>query len=338
MPFTFAIGIDVGGTNTDVGLVRSDGNCIARINFRTTDCPTADTFVERVCATIGNLLKDNESPNLLGVGIGAPNGNSLTGCIEKASNLPQLSNLPLKRILEERMHMPVTVGNDANAAAIGEMVYGGAKDLQDFVTITLGTGVGSGIVIGRRLLLGVNGNAGEIGHSILIPNGRLCSCGRLGCVEEYASARGICKTFTELRQAKGSYNGMLDGFADNQLSPKLIAEAAQQGDALSIETFERTGYYLGLACANVVSYFAPQKIFLIGGPTQAGSLLMNPTRKSFDDNLLSIYTGQVELELTHLRANDAAILGAAALVRCCCADACYMNLIPPQPTDPQHMA
>jgi glucokinase len=314
MSQTFAIGIDIGGTNTDLGLVRSDGECIARLNFPTTDCTTADTFVNRLCAAIGELLEKSGSPTLLGIGIGAPNGNSLSGCIEEASNLPQLSNLPLKQILEERLHMPVAVGNDANAAALGEMVYGGAKDLQDFVTITLGTGVGSGIVINRRLLLGVHGNAGEIGHSILVPDGRLCSCGRRGCVEEYASARGICKTFAELRQAKGSYNGMLDGFADNQLSPKLIAEAAQQGDALSIETFERTGYYLGLACANVVSHLAPQKIFLMGGPTQAGSLLMNPTRKSFDDNLLSIYKGQVKIELTHLRSNDAAILGAAALI------------------------
>ena len=314
MSHTFAIGIDIGGTNTDLGLVRSDGECIARLNFPTADCTTADTFVKRLCAAISELLEKSGSPTLLGIGIGAPNGNSLTGCIEEASNLPQLSNLPLKQILEERLHLPVAVGNDANAAALGEMVYGGAKDLQDFVTITLGTGVGSGIVINRRLLLGVHGNAGEIGHSILVPDGRLCSCGRRGCVEEYASARGICKTFAELRQAKGSYNGMLDGFADNQLSPKLIAEAAQQGDALSIETFERTGYYLGLACANVVSHLAPQKIFLMGGPTQAGSLLMNPTRKSFDDNLLSIYKGQVEIELTHLRSNDAAILGAAALI------------------------
>lgn len=314
MSHTFAIGIDIGGTNTDLGLVRSDGECIARLNFSTNDCTSADTFVDKLCSTTGILLKDSDSSVLQGIGIGAPNGNSLTGCIEEASNLPQLSNLPLKQILEQRLHLPVAVGNDANAAALGEMVYGGAKDLQDFVTITLGTGVGSGIVIGRRLLLGVHGNAGEIGHSILVPDGRLCSCGRRGCVEEYASARGICKTFAELRQAKGNYNGMLDGFADNQLSPKLIAEAAQQGDALSIETFERTGYYLGLACANVVSHLAPQKIFLMGGPTQAGSLLMNPTRKSFDDNLLSIYKGQVEIELTHLRSNDAAILGAAALI------------------------
>ena len=314
MSQTFAIGIDIGGTNTDLGLVRSDGECLTRLNFPTPDCTTADTFVERLCAAIGELLEKSGSPTLLGIGIGAPNGNSLTGCIEEASNLPQLSNLPLKQILEERLHLPVAVGNDANAAALGEMVYGGAKDLQDFVTITLGTGVGSGIVINRRLLLGVHGNAGEIGHSILVPDGRLCSCGRRGCVEEYASARGICKTFIELRNAKDSYNGMLDGFADNQLSPKLIAEAAQQGDALSIETFERTGYYLGLACANVVSHLAPQKIFLMGGPTQAGSLLMNPTRKSFDDNLLSIYKGQVKIELTHLRSNDAAILGAAALI------------------------
>ena len=313
MPHSFALGIDIGGTNTDMGLVRSDGVCLARASFRTSECPSADTFVERLCTAIAKLLDGNNIPVLSGIGIGAPNGNSITGCIEEASNLPQLSNLPLKKLLQERLNLPVAVGNDANAAAMGEMVYGGAKDLQDFVTITLGTGVGSGIVIGRRLLLGVHGNAGEVGHSILVPDGRLCSCGRHGCAEEYVSARGICKTFAELRRTEGGYNGMLDGFADSQLTPKLIAEAAQQGDALSIATYEKTGYYLGLVCANVVSHIAPQKIFLMGGPTQAGSLLMNPTRKSFDDNLLSIYKGQAEIELTHLRSNDAAILGAAAM-------------------------
>ena len=314
MAHTFAIGIDIGGTNTDLGLVRSDGVCTARANFPTRDCSDSDVFIERVCTTIAKLLNDNGNPEIEGVGIGAPNGNYLTGSIEEASNLPALSNLPIKSILEKCLGTHVEVSNDANAAALGEMVYGGAKDLQDFVTITLGTGVGSGIVINRRLLLGVHGNAGEVGHSILVPEGRLCSCGRRGCVEEYASARGICKTFVELRNARDSYNGMLDGFSDEQLSPKLIAEAAQQGDGLSIETFAKTGYYLGLACANVVSHLAPQKIFLMGGPTQAGALLMNPTLQSFEDNLLSIYRGQVEIELTHLKANDAAILGAAALV------------------------
>ncbi len=315
MDHTFAIGIDIGGTNTDIGLVRSDGICIARLNFRTTDFTTAETFVDRLCSTIGILLKDSDSSVLQGIGIGAPNGNSLTGCIEEASNLPQLSNLPLKRILEERMRLPVAVGNDANAAALGEMVYGGAKHLQDFVTITLGTGVGSGIVINHRLLLGEHGNAGEIGHSILVPDGRSCSCGRRGCVEEYASARGICKTFIKLRNATGNYNGMLHGIDDSQLTPKLIAEAAQQGDALSIATYQRTGYYLGLTCANVVSHIAPQKIFLMGGPMQAGSLIMNPTQQSFAENLLMIYRGQVSIEITHLPANDAAIMGAAALLQ-----------------------
>lgn len=314
MAHTFAIGIDIGGTNTDLGLVRSDGICIARATFGTAQCHTATEYVDSLCTATGNLLKANGSPTPTGIGIGAPNGNCLTGCMDECPNLPHLSHLPLKRILEERLHLPVAVGNDANAAALGEMVYGGAKQLQDFVSITLGTGVGSGIVIGRRLLLGVYGNAGEVGHSILVPDGRPCTCGRCGCVEEYTSARAICKTFIELRNAMGSYNGMLDGFADNQLTPKLIAEAAQQGDALSIETYEKTGYYLGLACANVVSHIAPQRIFLMGGPMQAGSLLMTPTHKSFDDNLLSIYKGQVEIELTHLPANDAAILGAAALI------------------------
>lgn len=315
MDQTFAIGIDIGGTNTDIGLVRSDGICIARSNFGTAQCPTADFFIDRLCDTIANLLKSNNISTTEGIGIGAPNGNCLTGCMDECPNLPHLSHLPLKQRLEERLHMPVAVGNDANAAALGEMVYAGAKDLQDFVTITLGTGVGSGIVIGRRLLLGVHGNAGEVGHSILVPDGRPCSCGRRGCVEEYTSARGICKTFIELRNATESYNGMLNGINDSQLTPKLIAEAAQQGDALSIATYQRTGYYLGLTCANVVSLLAPQKIFLMGGPMQAGSLILNPTQKSFDENLLLIYRGQVSIEPSHLSTNNAAILGAAALLQ-----------------------
>lgn len=316
MKHSFAIGIDIGGTNTDLGLVRSDGSCLGYNSFRTSDFVRTNDYIDRLCSAITDLLNSNGNPAINGIGIGAPNGNYLTGSIGEAPNLPVLSNLPIKEILERRIGTTVAVSNDANAAAVGEMVYGGAKALQDFVTITLGTGVGSGIVIDRRLLLGTTGDAGEIGHSILVPKGRICSCGRQGCLEEYASARGICKTFVELRNAKGYLNGMLNSISDERLSPKMIAEAAQQGDELSIETYEKTGYYLGLACANVVAYLAPQKIFLMGGPTQAGSLLMNPTQQSFEKHLLSIYKGHVQIELTHLKANDAAILGAAALLEC----------------------
>ncbi len=314
MDRTFAVGVDIGGTNTDLGLVRDDGTIVARRNFSTCDFPAGDLYVGELRKNIDALVSDN-SVKTEGIGIGAPNGNFFTGSVENASNVSFLNGVPLKGILEETFGVPVAVSNDANAAAFGEMVYGGAAGLQDFMTITFGTGVGSGIVVNGRLVLGKTGSAGELGHMVLVPEGRRCNCGRKGCLEEYASARGICKTFSELRSESAGYCGRLYGIPDSELTSKLIADAAQQGDPLAIETYCKTGYYTGLALANFVTFSSPQAIFLMGGPTKAGDVFLKPILKSFDEHLLSLYRGTVEVKLSQLPSNDVAILGAAALVK-----------------------
>lgn len=315
MSHTFAVGIDLGGTNTDLGLVRNDGEIVACRNFATSDFSDGTAYVGELCRNISALLSENVCETIDGIGIGAPNGNFFTGSVENASNVSFLNGVPLKGILEETFGVPVAVSNDANAAAFGEMVYGGAAGLQDFMTITFGTGVGSGIVVNGRLVLGKTGSAGELGHVILFPEGRRCNCGRRGCLEEYASARGICKTFRELRNEMPDYCGRLYGIPDSELTSKLIADAAQQGDPLAIATYGKTGYYIGLALANFVTFSSPQAIFLMGGPTKAGEVFLNPILKSFDEHLLSLYRGTVEIKLSQLPSNDVAILGAAALVK-----------------------
>lgn len=315
MSHTFAVGVDLGGTNTDLGLVRNDGEIVACRNFATSDFSDGTAYVGELCRNISALLSENVCETIDGIGIGAPNGNFFTGSVGNAANVPFLNGIPLKSLLEEKFGVPVAVSNDANAAAFGEMVYGGAAGLQDFMTVTFGTGVGSGIVVNGRLVLGKTGAAGELGHAILVPEGRQCNCGRKGCLEEYASARGICKTFSELRREMPDYCGRLYGFPDGELTSKLIADAAQQGDPLAIATYGKTGYYIGLALANFVTFSSPQAIFLMGGPTKAGEVFLNPILKSFDEHLLSLYRGTVEVKLSQLPSNDVAILGAAALVK-----------------------
>lgn len=315
MSHTFAVGVDLGGTNTDLGLVRNDGEIVACRNFATSDFSDGTAYVGELCRNISALLSENVCETIDGIGIGAPNGNFFTGSVGNAANVPFLNGIPLKSLLEEKFGVPVAVSNDANAAAFGEMVYGGAAGLQDFMTVTFGTGVGSGIVVNGRLVLGKTGAAGELGHAILVPEGRQCNCGRKGCLEEYASARGICKTFSELRREMPDYCGRLYGFPDGELTSKLIADAAQQGDPLAIATYGKTGYYIGLALANFVTFSSPQAIFLMGGPTKAGEVFLNPILKSFDEHLLSLYRGTVEIKLSQLPSNDVAILGAAALVK-----------------------
>lgn len=217
------------------------------------------------------------------------------------------------------MDVPVVLSNDANAAAFGELVYGGAKGMQHFIMFTLGTGVGSGIVVDGKLVHGSTGGAGELGHNILIPEGRQCSCGRKGCLETYTSARGIVQTFCELRKEMGSKETKTGWIAptveDKDITSKMIGDAANAGDPVALATYERTGYLLGLAMANAVTFSAPEAIFLMGGPTKVGEPLMKPLRESFKKHLLNIYEGSCDVRMSELNANEVAILGAAALVK-----------------------
>ena len=307
---TYAIGIDIGGTNTVVGLVSRDGSVLLRDQFKTKDHPSPESFADALQDTVSHLLAGQDVSACAGIGIGAPNANYFTGEIIDAANLPWTGRIPLKAMVEERLGLPVTLTNDANAAAMGEMLYGAAKGMKDFMVITLGTGVGSGIVCNGRLVYGHDGMAGELGHSIVKRGGRNCGCGRCGCLETYCSATGIVRTARELLDTTNE-DSLLRHIPDHELTSKAIYEAAMAGDRLSQEIYATTGRILGEALANFTVFSSPEAIILFGGMAQAGKLLMDPVRKAMDDNMLSIYT--TRLLPSTIEDQNAAILGASAL-------------------------
>lgn len=315
----YTIGIDMGGTNTDIGLVRGDGKITARRNLPTNKYTLLEPYVKDIMEKINEMV-DEAKVTIDGIGIGAPNGNFYTGCVDNAPNLTIKGVLDFRKEFHKYIDVPVVLSNDANAAAYGELVYGGAQGLQHFIMFTLGTGVGSGIVVDGKLVHGSTGGAGELGHNILIPEGRDCSCGRKGCLETYTSARGIVQTYRELRaqqkQPLEKHENWIDANTpDSEITSKMIGDAANAGDPLAIETYKRTGYLLGIAMANAVTFSAPQAIFLMGGPTKVGEPLLKPLRESFEKHLLNIYQGSCDVRMSELKANEVAILGAAALVK-----------------------
>lgn len=315
MANTYSIGIDIGGTNTDIGLIRDDGKCLDRRNLHTNDYYDAENYVADICYRIKQLMTENEVTEIDGIGIAAPAGNYYTGCIENATNLNFKGIINLQELIHKHIDVPVTVSNDANAAAYGELVYGGARGMKHFIMFTLGTGIGSGVVVDGKLVHGKTGNAGELGHAILIPNGRACGCGRKGCLETYCSATGIRRTALELLEDTPDYDGQLLQIPREALMSKHVGMAASNGDALAQKVFEMTGNWLGLALANAVTFSSPEAIFLMGGPCKAGDVLMEPVRKSFKENLCFVYNDSVEVRFSELPDNDAAILGAAALTK-----------------------
>lgn len=302
-------GIDIGGTNTVFGLVDASGDCLLKESVNTSLFADAPEFVRHVSEIILQSAS-GRGYKIRGVGIGAPNGNFHTGTIEFAPNLKWKGVIRLSEMFSRFFSGPVVLTNDANAAAIGEMVYGNAKNMSDFIVITLGTGVGSGIVSGGKLVYGHDGFAGEIGHTIVFPGGRLCGCGRNGCLEAYCSARGIVATFMEELLKTGEKPDI----AAEATSPKRIAQLASEGSPSAIKAFAITGRTLGLALSNSVAYTSPEAIFLFGGIAEAGSLLFDPTIRSFGENLLNIYKNKVHILPSGLNQSDAAILGAASLV------------------------
>ena len=312
---TYSIGIDIGGTNTDIGLVRDDGRCMAKKNLPTNKYYDASVYVSDICDKIKDLMGENEVTAIDGIGIAAPAGNFYTGCIENATNLNFKGVIDLAALFHDHLDVPVVVSNDANAAAYGELVYGGAKGMKHFVMFTLGTGVGSGIVVDGKLVHGKTGGAGELGHAILIPEGRPCGCGRKGCLETYTSATGIRRTALEMMEANPDYDGALRKVDPKELTSKMVGDAAKYGDPLAIKVFEKTGYWLGIALANAVAFSGPEAIFLMGGPVKAGEVLLKPTRESFKKHLCFVYDGSVNIRVSELPDNDAAILGTAALTK-----------------------
>ncbi len=315
MRTSYSIGIDIGGTNTDIGLVRSDGSVVAKKNLPTREYFDANKYVSDICLKINELITEKKIDEIDGIGIAAPMGNYYTGCIDNATNLNFKGVTNLNALFHQYMDVPVTVSNDANAAAYGELVYGGARGMKNFITFTLGTGVGSGIVVDGKLVHGKTGNAGELGHVILIPEGRPCGCGRRGCLETYASATGIRATALELLEKHPQYQGVLSQIPKEQLTSKHVGDAAKDGDPLALEVFGLTGKWLGLAMANAVAFSGPEAIFLMGGPVKAGEVLLKPLLESFKRNLCFVYDGSVDIRVSELPDNDAAILGAAALTK-----------------------
>lgn len=315
MKNTYSIGIDIGGTNTDIGLVRNDGKVIAHNNISTNEYYDINRYIRDMVSAIKELMKENKINKIDGIGIGAPNGNYYTGSIEGATNLNFKGDVNLRKLVQNYIDVPVVVSNDANAAAFGEMIYGGARGLKHFILFTLGTGVGSGIVIDGKLLLGSTGGAGELGHAIIVPGGRQCECGLKGCLETYTSAIGICRTALEMMEKNPLYDGVLSKIPIEKLTSKMVGDAANEGDPLALKTFEITGYYLGIAMANACAFSAPEAIFLMGGPVKAGEVLLKPLRKSFEENLLFTFKGKVDIRVSQLPDNEVAILGAAALCK-----------------------
>lgn len=307
-----AIGIDIGGINTDFGLVDREGNCIAKDRITTKDYSTAQDLVDKLYRMIQEeAATHNVKP--IGIGVGAPSGNYFTGTIESPANLAEWGKtIPIVELLRNRFEIPAFVTNDAKASAIGEMVYGGAKGMKHFVIITLGTGLGCAIVTNGELLYGHDGMAGEFGHSIIKAGGRVCNCGRRGCLETYASATGIKRTVRELLRTE-DVDSTLRDIPFNEIDSKMVCEAAQVRDAIAQEAFQFTGEILGAALANLVAIIRPEAIFLQGGVANAGELIFKPTKAAMEKNLLYLYENKIELLPSSLITN-AAIIGASALV------------------------
>lgn len=310
----YAIGIDIGGTNTVFGVVDKRGHIIAQGSIKTGVHKEINEYVNNLAVALQEVIDQvGGSANIKGVGVGAPNGNFFTGCIEFAPNLPWKGMIPLAQMLTDRIKIPVALTNDANAAAIGEMTYGAARGMKDFIVITLGTGVGSGIVVNGQLVYGHDGFAGELGHTtIRRTNGRMCGCGRKGCLETYTSATGVARTAKEFLSTRQDPS-LLRNISIDEITSKDVAEAAQQGDALAKEIFEYTGQLLGEAFADFIAFSSPEAIILFGGLTKAGSLIFDPVKKHMEGNLLPIFKNKVKLLMSELKESDAAVLGASAL-------------------------
>ena len=309
----YVIGVDLGGTNTVFGIVDARGNVVVNASIKTAVHNEIELYLDDLVVGLNMLIEQvGGKDKIRGIGVGAPNGNYFNGSIEFAPNLPWKGKIPLAQMIQERIGIPVALTNDANAAAIGEMTYGAARGMKDFIVITLGTGVGSGIVVGGQLVYGHDGFAGELGHMIVRRNGRMCGCGRQGCLETYTSATGVARTAREYLSIR-SDESLLRSVDVDAITSKGVYDAAMQGDALALEIFEATGAILGESFADFVTFSSPEAIILFGGLTKSGDLLMNPIKHHMEKNLLPIYKGKTKLLFSQLKESDAAVLGASAL-------------------------
>lgn len=311
----YVIGLDLGGTNSAFGIVDAEANVVATTTIRTGEYKDVDVYVDSCCKALAPLVeKVGGIGQIKGLGIGAPNGNYYNGTIELAPNLPWKGIVPLAKMFQERLGIPVVLTNDANAAAIGEMTFGVAKGMKNFIMITLGTGVGSGIVVNGGLVYGCDGFAGELGHVIVDrgPEARQCGCGRKGCLETYCSATGVARTAREFL-TKRTDESELRNIPLENVTSKDVSIAAEHGDQLARDVYQFTGEFLGRSCANFTAFCSPEAYVFFGGLTKAGNLLMEPLKKAYDDNVQNIFKGKAKLLVSQLDDAQAAILGAAAL-------------------------
>ncbi len=310
----YVVGIDMGGTNTVFGIVDARGHIIARSSIKTqTHKENVDLYVEELCEELMKIIDSvGGKDKIRGIGVGAPNGNYYTGNVEFAPNLPWKGVVPFAKMMEDKLGIPCKLTNDANAAAVGEMTYGVAKGMKNFIMITLGTGVGCGIVVNGEVVYGHDGFAGELGHTIAIREGRPCGCGRKGCLETYTSATGVARTAREVLETRKD-DSLLRKIPLNEIESKDVYNAAVEGDALALEIFNTTGTILGRSLADFVAFSAPEAIVLFGGLAKAGDYIMKPVREAMEENLLKLWQGKVKLLFSSLKEADAAVLGASAL-------------------------
>ena len=312
----FAIGIDVGGTTTKFGVVNRKGEILVQDRIPSNAHEVVEDFIDDLHGKLMPMIeKVTSTDNIVGIGMGAPNANFYSGTIEYAPNLKWKGIIPMADLMQKKFGLTTRLTNDANAAAVGEMMYGCTKNIKHFITITLGTGVGSGIVVDGKILLGHDGFAGELGHTIIRPGGRLHKgTGLRGSLEAYASATGVRETAIELLTEHPEEESLLRNYTINDLTSESVYECAIQGDTIANRIFDFTGQILGESLANFIMFSSPEVIVLFGGLTKAGNLLINPTRKHMEANLLPIFQNKVKLLFSELKEADAAILGASALV------------------------
>ncbi len=305
----------MGGTNTVFGIVDARGTVVAKSAIKTGAHPDdINLYIDDIVAGLNKLIDSvGGKERIKGIGVGAPNGNYYTGNIEFAPNLPWKGIIPFAKLLSDRMKIPTALTNDANAAAVGEMTYGAARGMKNFIMITLGTGVGSGIVINGDVVYGHDGFAGELGHTISVrQNGRICGCGRTGCLEAYASATGVARTAREILESTDKQS-LLRNLPAESITSKDVYDAAVQGDEVAKEIFEFTGRLLGEKFADFIAFSAPEAIIMFGGLTKAGDLLMEPVKRHMEENVLAIWKNKVKVLFSELKEADAAVLGASAL-------------------------
>ncbi|MDR0864137.1 MAG: ROK family protein [Candidatus Symbiothrix sp.] len=317
MDIPYVIGVDMGGTNTALGIVDARGNILYRSQVSTTDYSTGEEYAEALGNVINELIEQNNlEGKIKGIGMGVPNGNMNDGTVEKAANIPWAKTIvvPLAAMITQKTGLPCSLTNDANAAALGEMAYGSAKGMKDFMVITLGTGLGSGIVSGGQLIVGHDGFAGELGHTTTVRhNGRLCGCGRTGCLETYASATGVARSAREFLDLNPEKKSVLRDITYRNITSKDVFEAAKAGDELAGEIFNFTGKILGEALCDFITFSSPQAIILFGGLAHAGDFLLKPLREAIDHHILNVFKGKTKILVSQLNDAEAAILGASAL-------------------------